>query len=953
MIASSTGGWKTAIPRVVLAVFIGFMTAIPITLKVFDDRIRQHMEQESRTRQQNRLSKQRDRSGLPRVNTRIDSLEQQKGTVQAEIRRAKRIQECELTGVKIEGLPCTGVRGDGKVYNNAVENEEQARNQLEEIEQELKRLRSKRENLRGEIDKGETGKPKIIRDPLAQYMALKEITDESSAAKWFYYIAHLIVIAFELSVVLLKMLREEDDYDSALSDYQDAKKEIDARIIQRYKEEVLEEIDQNPRSLPRPTLADLLEKAGRPSSGSPGGHFSDDPEEPEEANSEGRDAERDPGSDDQDSGDQEDGPASRNGQVLYSWTGSIVVGTILIVLLESCTPIAPLQRLAGNTVNVLPDATHMALIGSTAAERYDNLKQLINRQGQRGIVAADGTILTRPTESPDFPETLRTYLVQAENHRFWDCYVIDWWRLLGAIRTNFVELDLVSGGSGLIQQLAGNVVLHNGLTMRFGSPWEKVLAKLQETTVAMGLRDKYSAEKLLQFYLKGAYLGRGGNGPIRGFEEASWAYFDTRVGALSKPQQLALVSLLKGPNKYAGSPAAFKTRYETVINVLKNNGAITRNEAERLRQDRPRLSPPKGDNTLQLATRHARKYLLRHTADSAGMIHSTVSAPASRAAFRVLRRTAQNVEQKTGVSDLEGFVLVAHRGKLLTMIGSRSGRGFNRVDSITAYRPGSLSKPPLFAEYLAQGGSTSDRLPVQPRTFTLPNGRSWTVHNFSDRYDSSGPMPVARCLSRSINACAGSLAVGPVATHVRDRLVQAGFDDPFPHASSFLGAEAVRPLRRFRLLQAFVRPYGQVPLRFRMDQTEAVRRANVWPKEAARKIALTMSYAVEDGTLTPGRRCCGWMPQTHRGKTGTAEEYAAASLFLSRPGGLSVLMGLFSSSGEGMTYVDREGGVTGASLVPYVDELLRSEALEDRTNHSFRIRGNLERQLLRKPLLAH
>lgn len=93
--------------------------------------------------------------------------------------------------------------------------------------------------------------------------------------------------------------------------------------------------------------------------------------------------------------------------------------------------------------------------------------------------------------------------------------------------------------------------------------------------------------------------------------------------------------------------------------------------------------------------------------------------------------------------------------------------------------------------------------------------------------------------------------------------------------------------------------------------------------------------------------------RTHRGKTGTAEEYAAASLFLSRPGGLSVLMGLFSSSGEGMTYVDREGGVTGASLVPYVDELLRSEALEKRADRSFRIRGDLERQLLQKPLLAH
>jgi hypothetical protein len=150
-----------------------------------------------------------------------------------------------------------------------------------------------------------------------------------------------------------------------------------------------------------------------------------------------------------------------------------------------------------------------------------------------------------------------------------------------------------------------------------------------------------------------------------------------------------------------------------------------------------------------------------------------------------------------------------------------------------------------------------------------------------------------------------------------------------------------------------VQPYGEVPRRFQIDQTETVERTSVWPEGAAQKIALTLSYAVEDGTLAPGRRCCDWTVRTHRGKTGTADGYAAASLFVARPGGLSVLMGLFSRSGEGVTYLDRTGGVTGASLIPYVNDLLTTDALEPRADRSFSIPRDLERQLLGSPLLAH
>jgi hypothetical protein len=184
---------------------------------------------------------------------------------------------------------------------------------------------------------------------------------------------------------------------------------------------------------------------------------------------------------------------------------------------------------------------------------------------------------------------------------------------------------------------------------------------------------------------------------------------------------------------------------------------------------------------------------------------------------------------------------------------------------------------------------------------------------------------------------------------LQERMATIGYEGFYPVPSSALGSRSVRPLRLFRLMQAYVPPFGAIPSRFSLEQAETVQQQEVWSEDPARKIALALNLAVSEGTLSGGRRCCGWTARTHRGKSGTAQKHAAAGVLVTRPGGLSLLMGVSSRSGKSMTYRNERGGVAGGTLVPHVDEILKSDALAQRTNASFNFSGDPKSLLLSQP----
>jgi len=684
--------------------------------------------------------------------------------------------------------------------------------------------------------------------------------------------------------------------------------------------------------------------SGKAGIDTPGGHEAEEDREAEDREAKASS----PGSKKARRNGKADRSSSGGSSTLYSWMGvlSLAPALALLVFLEGGTPVAPMQRVVGNTLNALPPAGLRLVMGEEDARRYMHPERHIAAQEQQGVLGGGGVMLARPTANPEFPKTLRRTLVQTENHRFWDRYAVDWWST-GRATVATAKAKIfggsgggLEGGSGLTQQLAGSVVLKNSELMSAGL-LPGIAGKLWEAAVSSGMIDRLSREKVLNLYLRGVYLGRGSDGPIKGFAEAAWTYFHRPVDELTDAQIVALVSILPSPNGFVANDDRFERRYEAVVGWLRKRNVFTPAESEALLQNRPALRVQVDEQYQRVhdATTHARDYLLgERVADSLGTVRSTISASASVGARRIFMDMIRDLENRTGNGRLEGFVLVAEQGKLRAMIGSTSLTGYNRtVEEFAPWSPGSTMKPYTYAEFFgAQGGSLTDRLPVQPRTFDLPGGGTWHPENYSRRYDDHEPMAAGRALANSINVAAASLTVGPVGESLRRRLAGVGYGDFAGHPSDVLGSRGVRPLRHFRLLQAFTPPYGDIPEEgFALRRTEEVNRRGVWPQAAARKTARALGLAVTEGTLSGGRRCCGWSARTHRGKTGTGQDDKAATLYVSRSGGVTVLMGVYSLGGARLTYQGRAGSVAGGSLIPYADRILQLSALRQTRGGSF------------------
>lgn len=629
------------------------------------------------------------------------------------------------------------------------------------------------------------------------------------------------------------------------------------------------------------------------------------------------------------------------GWILTRPFASTLVGSLLMLGTLEMTAVAPLQRMAGATLTQLP-SLQKELIGKRPTKRLRHISQQIERLGHEQTVLAGGEVLATPARESSVPRALKTALLRVENRRYQQNYVIDYRRLIGAVWSTLTG-DL-EGGSGLVQQLSRNFVLKSQVpTLR---------RKIRELAAALVIQHRYSHSTILRFYCHAIYLGRD----VRGFAEAARAYYGTPLDQLGLRRHLGLVALLVAPNRLLNNRPAFVERWETVIEMLYQHGDLSRSVARQYLKNPPRFSFKGGGMDLKYAgTAHALSYLRGRFPDR-DTLRTTLNLSLSTHSYEVLHKAVHTLRERTGRDDLDGFVLVARRGTLKTMVGSVRPQQPNHAAIRSAWRPGSLAKPFIYTELWVHGGDPDFRLPLQENEFELPSGKTWRVDNYSDYYTDQGisRVPAYMGLSRSINTATAYLIRSSVGDSLFSRLSGAGYGQVFPsqYPASLLGAVSREPLKVFQLLQAFSRPYGKIPSGLASLQKESVELEALFPARAARQTALTLGYAVQDtlGTAAIGRRLYEWDSRSLRVKTGTAEDHRAASLFVSLPGGWTVLMGVLSRSGRPLRYSGpEEGGVAGATLTPFMNDILKAPALQDWRSTSFRMVDNAERMLISGP----
>lgn len=176
----------------------------------------------------------------------------------------------------------------------------------------------------------------------------------------------------------------------------------------------------------------------------------------------------------------------------------------------------------------------------------------------------------------DIPEILIDAIIATEDPRFYSHKGIDFLGMLRALKED-VKLILtprrLHGGSTISQQLARELFLHRGQTIR---------RKLKEVLLSLKIEQNYSKKEILTLYCNQFNLGHG----AYGVEAASRLYFGKPVSELTLEEAALITGIFRGPSIYSPyrNPEGTLRRRNHVINRLIEEHYITKEEGEAAKQ---------------------------------------------------------------------------------------------------------------------------------------------------------------------------------------------------------------------------------------------------------------------------------------------------------------------------------------------------------------------------------
>jgi penicillin-binding protein 1B len=188
----------------------------------------------------------------------------------------------------------------------------------------------------------------------------------------------------------------------------------------------------------------------------------------------------------------------------------------------------------------------------------------------------------RPVRYDDLPPTLVHAIISAEDKRFFEHGGFDFIRIIGAAWADIRHSsNHYQGASTITMQVARTFFFSNERTWR---------RKIAEAMVSMELEQRFTKQQIFELYANEVYLGNRGSFGIRGFSEASVAYFGKDLRQLSLAECSYLAGIIRAPNYYSAAdrhPERAIQARDRVLPQMLENKFIT--EAD-IQDAKPRIS---------------------------------------------------------------------------------------------------------------------------------------------------------------------------------------------------------------------------------------------------------------------------------------------------------------------------------------------------------------------------
>jgi penicillin-binding protein 1B len=408
----------------------------------------------------------------------------------------------------------------------------------------------------------------------------------------------------------------------------------------------------------------------------------------------------------------------------------------------------------------------------------------------------------------DIPPVLVHAVISIEDKRFFQHSGFDPVRIVKAVLVDLKERRNAQGASTLTQQLARNIWLDARKTYS---------RKFDELLITFHLERKLTKQKIFEYYSNEVDLGRRGSFAIRGFGEASQAYFGKDIRNLTLAEAATLAGIIQKPSvrNPVRYPERAEARRNVVLKQMLDNGYISGPQyvsavKEPVVVARQGIESADAPYFVDLVNeRLATEFQDRDFQESGSRIYTTLDPDLQRDAAEAvalgLREINANIVKyfkgrtPTDEPQVALVCLDPHTGEVKALIGGKN-YGMSQLNHAVAKRPsGSIFKPLVYATALNTGltgqgdiMTASTMVKDEARTF-LFLGKPYEPGEFhKDQW--LGDVTLRRALAKSLNVPAVEVAEAVGYGNVANLAHKAGLKDVRPTPAMALGSYDATPL---------------------------------------------------------------------------------------------------------------------------------------------------------------
>jgi penicillin-binding protein 1B len=389
----------------------------------------------------------------------------------------------------------------------------------------------------------------------------------------------------------------------------------------------------------------------------------------------------------------------------------------------------------------------------------------------------------RPVRYEDLPVLLVDSILSAEDKRFFEHGGFDFIRIAGAAWADLRHTSQhYQGASTITMQVARTFFLSTERNWR---------RKLAEAMISVELEQRFNKQQIFELYANEVYLGNRGSFGIRGFSEASVAYFGKDMRQLALPEYAYLAGIIRAPNYYSSAdrhPERGAQARDRVLTQLLENKYISEEDLQEAKKAplkiiRTSISGGSAPYFVDMVKDHLLdKYSENELLSENFRVYTTLDPALQRAATAAVDAGMKNVDlllakkyekwqreqAKKGSKEpipQAQVALVAldpRTGEIKAVIGGRDYGQSQLNHALARRQPGSVFKPFVYAA--AFDNAVDNVQPIitpattiddEPTTFEF-DGKEYTPNNFGERF--MGRVTVRDALTNSLNVATVKVA---------------------------------------------------------------------------------------------------------------------------------------------------------------------------------------------------